>query len=255
MIVYKITQIKKDSRLFFLSKIGEWKSMARDGVSFKTFDDALDYADENTEPSENIRIETFEVIDKVYKSIDVYKVPKKDLLDQSIVTKDDIDILFWSEDEVPFKGSNYTIEYLYENREEIRKMLFKKIGMLIDFHDSFANTYTVTQQYKRTNQDGCSGCEICNEIQRLRLEIERPYMRKVYDKLNYHHPRFLSAYGQHYTSQTAEELALLMHDYHKLQKQGFSEEVIASMYGVTAVSLRNIKKKIMTSPMHRYVIL
>lgn len=162
------------------------------------------------------------------------------------ITKKDIKLLFWNNE--PYTSKRKGIKSLEKHREENKKMLIIKIGELISFHDEFDEPYILTQEYNNEENDkSCKGCNICDEIQRLRIELEKPWMRRTYYKTYYHNCRFKNENGE-MLHQSTEDLSLLLHDYKKLLKSGKNIEEIAEAYGIYAKTLTNILYYVSISP-------
>lgn len=195
--------------------------------------------------------------DGEYIHLETKKMPSLSLGDISTVTKEDIDLIFWNNN--PYSSKDRDIKELEENRRRIQSLMHIKIGKLIDFHDMFDDKYAIGVNHIRKNKGkdyklSCKGCAVCDEITRLRIELEKPWMRRTYYKLNYEFSRFYHYEDRGFATQSTEDLAFLLHDYLDLVEKGYDNSKISQLYGTTHKTLEKILYFVSISPKyHKFV--
>lgn len=248
--IMRYSTVKKENTFLGKEKSSgtfvSYKNCARFGSS----SEAINAINKRSINYVNAKVALIEEEGKEIKILESKNISPLTMGDAKKVTKKDINTLFWNNN--PFTHKRKNIKWLENNRFENKKLILTKIGNLIDFHDEFEDKYAVSQDgYSRTDKT-CEGCKICDEIQRLRYELEQPWMRETYYRLNYHNPRFKNENGE-MTAQPTKDLALLLHDYLKLKYKGFTTHEIAEMYGIYHKQLFNILYFVSISPYHKAV--
>lgn len=154
------------------------------------------------------------------------------------VTNEFIYLSTMKEDEIDILKVNEA--YLYQNREEVRRMIFYKIGTLIDLHNKCDKQYAPTALFTKDKKSmHCQGCIICDRIDAYADMLDKAPMSKFYKYLiGEERGRFVEFKGKgRGISDTLDEnslskLAYLMRDYVALRKNEFSMKEIADFWGI-----------------------
>lgn len=195
--------------------------------------------------------------DGEYIHLETKEMPTISLGDISTITKEDVNLIFWDND--PYFSKGRDIKELEENRKRTQSLILIKIGKLIDFHDTFNDKFAIGINHIRKNKGetyklSCQGCVVCDEIRRLGIELEKPWMRRTYYKLNYELGRFYNYEDRGFITQSTEDLAFLLHDYLDLVEKGYGIYTIARLYGTSAKTLEKILYFVSISPKyHKFV--
>lgn len=235
----------------------KWTMKLNSGTKFDYEEDAIQsYATEHQDFL-NTMIIVLDYKDGEYIHLETKKIPSLSLGDISTVTKEDVDLIFW--DNNPYSSEGRDIKELEENRRRIQSLIHIKIGKLIDFHDTFDDEYAIGVNYIRKNKGAiykisCQGCAVCDEITRLRIELEKPWMRRTYYKLNYELSRFYHYEDGGFMTQSTEDLAYLLHDYLDLVEKGYDILKISQLYGTSQKTLEKILYFVSISPKYHKIV-
>lgn len=235
----------------------KWTMKLNRSTKFEYEEDAIQsYATEHQDFL-NTEIIVLDYEDGEYIHLETKKMPSLSLGDISTVTKEDIDLIFW--DNNPYSSEGRDIKELEENRRRIQSLIHIKIGKLIDFHDMFDDEYAIGVNYIRKNKGedyklSCQGCAVCDEITRLRIELEKPWMRRTYYELSYELGRFFHYEDRGFATQSTEDLALLLHDYLDLVEKGYDIHKISYLYRTTHQTLEKILYFVSISPKYHKIV-
>lgn len=240
----------------------EWISIPERATRFDTEEEAFKFIKNNLNIFEDYIIRPVTIKkNKELKLGELIKVPHEIGMKASEVTIDVIKSVLKPDKRIFV--SKMDKEYILNNRFEIKHKIIKQIGQLIDFHDTLDLFYVAhlrthairDQKIKDGTNDWCLGCKVCSEIQRLRREMEHPLMRRNYNAIyDSRFPRFETPSGVGINKESNKNLAMLMHDYIDLRKEGKSLEAVAIAYSMSKSEFSKIVKRLRDDEKYCYVL-
>lgn len=153
----------------------------------------------------------------------------------------------------PLKLDELNPEEIHNNRLKIKMDILTKIGMLIEFHQECQNLYAVShiknQSRKEVMDSECDGCEVCNYIQELKDELERPELSKIYKVTN----MMDTERWKGIDFDNIESIASMYHDYIILRCSKYYPSQIAEMYGISFERHKELYDRLLESDWHRVI--